>query len=633
MNDINTHRGNSNNNRNMNGNGSNGSTNGGGGNNARQQQKQQGGNESLGLGARISQNIEAARKGYEQLVHAIIRPPRAKYKLTDTSIGPKHFIFLNQQFIRKDITLPTHRNLSMKVSIWHRVENKKKDSTEETTTTPTPTTTPKTTSSSKTMVVYLHGNASCRLEVLPQLSFLLAQGIYGVVSLDFTGSGQSDGQYVSLGYYERFDLQHLLEYLHEEYGNNGNNGNGNNEGNGDLQVVLWGRSMGASTALMHASQITQEQAAKKLSGFKSGYSRSNSRASSAVSASSSNGGGAGGGDRDEKDNNSSKHSSTSDGSNSSSNATDAIDPRSQSLLDIVEDEANVKITNSITTNDVLLVAQQQARDDEISSTESFSTVSMIKGLICDSPFCSLKQLCGELVEKAREQGIVVPGIVVTAAIALIDRSVQNLAKFSVHDITPIEHVSTINVPALFVVGADDDFIPCHHSEDLVEYYQKGIRTNLFMVPGGHNDPRPEVVFEAVKQFLRNCFNEGESDALLTEDMALPVEKFNIQNTYYKNPPWAYRRYPTIFQEVFDESDSDDDDEDEFAGDDSDAKKPMKKNNGGSVEEGKDGEGEQQQEELGMTKERQDDIQNKVNQMFGGGGQQQQQETTSATTAN
>jgi len=37
------------------------------------------------------------------------------------------------------------------------------------------------------IMIYLHGNASCRLEVLPQLSNLLAMGIT-VVSMDFAGS-------------------------------------------------------------------------------------------------------------------------------------------------------------------------------------------------------------------------------------------------------------------------------------------------------------------------------------------------------------------------------------------------------------------------------------------------------------
>ena len=58
-----------------------------------------------GLGARLQQNITMARKGYEQLVHAIIRPPRAKY--TTESLGPAEFTFLGQRFARDDVQLLT----------------------------------------------------------------------------------------------------------------------------------------------------------------------------------------------------------------------------------------------------------------------------------------------------------------------------------------------------------------------------------------------------------------------------------------------------------------------------------------------------------------------------------------------
>ena len=84
----------------------------------------------------------------------------------------------------------------------------------------------------KTMIVYLHGNASARVEVTPNLSFLFAQvGVFGVVGLDFTGSGKSDGDYVSLGYYERVDLECLIQYLKKAYG--GADGT-------DLEIILWG---------------------------------------------------------------------------------------------------------------------------------------------------------------------------------------------------------------------------------------------------------------------------------------------------------------------------------------------------------------------------------------------------------
>ena len=58
--------------------------------------------------------------------------------------------------------------------------------------------------------------------------------------LDFSGSGLSDGEFISLGHYEREDLKVVIDYLRNS---------------GKVSTIgLWGRSMGAVTALMHADR-------------------------------------------------------------------------------------------------------------------------------------------------------------------------------------------------------------------------------------------------------------------------------------------------------------------------------------------------------------------------------------------
>jgi hypothetical protein len=49
------------------------------------------------------------------------------------------------------------------------------------------------------VVVYIHGNSSVRVEVIPQLSYLLSLGL-AVFVFDFAALGKSDGKYVSLGH-------------------------------------------------------------------------------------------------------------------------------------------------------------------------------------------------------------------------------------------------------------------------------------------------------------------------------------------------------------------------------------------------------------------------------------------------
>lgn len=57
-------------------------------------------------------------------------------------------------------------------------------------------------------------------------------------TFDFAGCGNSEGEYISLGYYEKDDVDVVFKYLRSL---------------GTVSSIgLWGRSMGAVTALMYA---------------------------------------------------------------------------------------------------------------------------------------------------------------------------------------------------------------------------------------------------------------------------------------------------------------------------------------------------------------------------------------------
>lgn len=61
-----------------------------------------------------------------------------------------------------------------------------------------------------------------------------------VLSFDFAGSGHSEGDYVSLGWFEQDDLETVVDYLRES--------------DWISTIGLWGRSMGAVTAIMYCSK-------------------------------------------------------------------------------------------------------------------------------------------------------------------------------------------------------------------------------------------------------------------------------------------------------------------------------------------------------------------------------------------
>lgn len=89
-------------------------------------------------------------------------------------------------------------------------------------------------------VLYLHGNASSQFEGQFLVPNLCKYGIF-VCCFDFAGCGCSGGDFVSLGYFEKEDTEFLIEQLHT-YFNLG-------------PFILWGRSMGAATALLVDSPL------------------------------------------------------------------------------------------------------------------------------------------------------------------------------------------------------------------------------------------------------------------------------------------------------------------------------------------------------------------------------------------
>ncbi|XP_026193674.1 uncharacterized protein LOC34622360 [Cyclospora cayetanensis] len=153
---------------------------------------------------------------YGELVNFIIRPPRDTY--SDADLGPSTFLMAGRQYKRTDLELINRRSMRLQCSHFEPVlpPGKRKK---------------------LPCVIYLHGNCSSRIEAMSALPVLLPQNIT-VFAFDFSGSGRSDGPYISLGWWERDDLDTVIEHLRSL---------------GTVSSVgLWGRSMGAVTALMHA---------------------------------------------------------------------------------------------------------------------------------------------------------------------------------------------------------------------------------------------------------------------------------------------------------------------------------------------------------------------------------------------
>ena len=154
----------------------------------------------------------------------------------------------------------------------------------------------------------------------------------------------------------------------------------------------------------------------------------------------------------------------------------------------------------------------------------------IAAMVLDSPFSDLTRLCEEMVDKARDQGINVPGFVSGVAIRVLRGSVRRQADFDIKDVNPITHVPHCFIPALFIAAENDDFITKSHSLSLHDAYAGD--SNMIVVDGDHNSSRPRFMFDSVSIFLQAC-------------LQIPVEwQFQLHPSMnVMMPPWRYPGMP------------------------------------------------------------------------------------------
>lgn len=127
---------------------------------------------------------------YDDLWKAIIRPPRFEY--VDEDLGPPEFICNDTlRGIRTDIELVNQRKHKLKCSFWEpRIRVCER----------------------LPCVIFLHGNSSSRVEAVQEVRNLLPLNIC-LFAFDFSACGKSEGEYISLGWYETQDVICVVDYL------------------------------------------------------------------------------------------------------------------------------------------------------------------------------------------------------------------------------------------------------------------------------------------------------------------------------------------------------------------------------------------------------------------------------------
>ncbi|EAR95809.2 alpha/beta hydrolase family protein (macronuclear) [Tetrahymena thermophila SB210] len=178
---------------------------------------------------------------FNQLWKMFIRPQRMEYSTSD--LGHETQVFGRYRSKRTDQVILNKRNLKLQCSLFEPILIGQQQGNEE---------------NKFHCVIYCHCNSGSRIEALRLLPNLISRGI-GLFCFDFSGSGLSEGEYVTLGINESQDLECIVQNLLDS-------GKINN-------IVLWGRSMGAVTSMMYLSK-RQTQRVKGIV-FDSGFANLN----------------------------------------------------------------------------------------------------------------------------------------------------------------------------------------------------------------------------------------------------------------------------------------------------------------------------------------------------------------------
>lgn len=155
---------------------------------------------------------------------AVCRPPRDSYEDDDLVGGLRAAFAFGEthsrikKYYRQDVEIRNSRNQRLQCSHYRPCVVTSRDGR-------------------LPCVIYCHTNSGSRRDAQEVLFTLLPKGIT-VFAFDFSGSGLSDGQFVTLGAHEEQDLAAVVQYLREE--------------GSTSTLALWGRSMGAVTALLYA---------------------------------------------------------------------------------------------------------------------------------------------------------------------------------------------------------------------------------------------------------------------------------------------------------------------------------------------------------------------------------------------
>ncbi|THF98457.1 hypothetical protein TEA_006720 [Camellia sinensis var. sinensis] len=291
-------------------------------------------------------------------------------------------------------------------------------------------------------VIYCHGNSGCRADANEAAVILLPSNIT-VFTLDFSGSGLSDGDYVSLGWHEKDDLKVVVSYLRS---------------NEQISCIgLWGRSMGAVTSLLYGAEDPSIAGMVLDSAF----------------------------------------------SNLFDLMMELVDvykirlPKFTVWMTVTRNLIEVATIYRIQANRGWERADQPKHDGKCCNCNQKGYIRVFNGGL------SLHTVVLNDLHVGL-QWVYESGSKVKVAVQYMRRVIQKKANFDIMDLNCIQVAPKTFIPALFGHANDDKFIQPHHSDRIFKSYVGD--KNIIKFDGDHNSSRPQFYYDSVSIFFHNILH-------------------------------------------------------------------------------------------------------------------------------
>lgn len=141
-----------------------------------------------------------------------------------------------------------------------------------------------------------------------------------------------------------------------------------------------------------------------------------------------------------------------------------------------------------------------------------SSDNSIDFIVAESPFSSLAELCGDLVQKYTKIPVFFSNLLVSG----LRKIVLNEAGFDIENVNVLKNIKNVKASILLLHSPEDEMIDIKHSYRIIN---QANNASLIEIDGDHNKPRDHETIEKIVKFIIETFDERSFEEDIKEEQS------------------------------------------------------------------------------------------------------------------